>query len=477
MLVRVPFVGQSQQSRSLNANAERTVNCYVESMSDNTRATMALYGTPGTVRKLTLPTFPVRALWPEGGYLWVVAGLTVYRVKSNYDYVAIGTIASLTNAVSMASNGSQIIIVDGSGGWVANVAAATLTKITDVDFPNGVQRVAYQDGYFIVAGNGTQQFYVNQNPNNALVWNGLDFASAEGSPDKTVGVISTHRELFLFGEYTAEPWTNTGNASFPFERITGGFVEQGCTSAGTIAKADNAVLWLGSDQNGTGVVYRLNGYTPQRISTHAVEFAIHGYANVSDAFAFTYQGAGHLFYVLQFPTAKHTWVYDISTGLWHEREWRDPKTGAATRWRANCIAFFNRKHIVGDFENGKLYELDQATYTDDGETIKRIRSCQTQENNQQAVFHKSLIIDMEGGTGTSTGQGIDPVLMMRFSDDGGHSWSNTKEAKIGAIGKYGARVKFSYLGMARNRTYEISMTDPVKFCVLGAVIDADSGIS
>jgi hypothetical protein len=475
MRTKLPFVGPSYQARSLNADAQRTLNCYVEMDNASPRAPLALYGTPGTVRKLTFPTAPVRFGVVEGGYSWWVAGNMVYRVDSSYQQLALGQLSTSAGEVGMVSNGEQILIVDGKFGWLVDVVASTLTQITDDAFPNGVTRASYQDGFFLVTGDGSGKFYINQTPYDGSAWNGLDFASAEGSPDNTISVISDHREVWLFGELSAEVWSNTGNADFPFQRAGNVFIEHGCAAAGTVAKADNTVFWLGADDKGAGIVWRADGYTPQRISTHAIEHAVNGYSTISDATAFTYQQDGHIFYVLTFPSAGTTWCYDAATQLWHERAWRDPNTGQLLRWRPNCHVYANGDHLVGDFENGNVYALDLETFTDDGAPILRLRRTGTSEALQQRMFYSVLQIDMETGVGLASGQGAAPLLMLRYSNDGGHTWSTERATTLGRAGQYGARAKFNRLGSGRNRMWEISMTDPVKFAVLGAVIDGEPG--
>lgn len=475
MRVKLPIVGPSYQARSLNADAQRTLNCYVELDNASPRAPAALYGTPGTVRKLTFPTSPVRGAIKEGIYSWWVAGNTVYRVDGAYNVTALGTIGTYTGEVGIASNGGQLLLVDGAAGWLVDVAASTLTNITDAEFPNGVRRATYQDGFFLVAGDGTGKFYINERPNDGAQWNGLDFASAEGSPDNTIGIISDHREVWLFGELSAEVWVNTGNADFPFQRAGNVFIEHGCAAAGSVAKADNTVFWLGGDDKGAGIVWRADGYTPVRISTHALEHALAGYETIADAFAFTYQQEGHIFYVLTFPTAGATWCFDAATQLWHERAWRNPSTGALLRWRANCSVFAHGEHLVGDFENGNVYALDLDTFTDDGAPILRLRRTATSEGAQQRMFYARLQVDMETGVGLATGQGEAPQLMLRYSSDGGHTWSPERTTSIGGTGQYGARAMFNRLGSGRNRVWEISMTDPVKFAVFGAVVDGEPG--
>lgn len=472
----IPFVGPSYQARSLNVDAQRTLNCFVEMDNASPRAPVALYGTPGLRKVATLATGGCRGAISEKGYAWIVAGNTVYRVDSSYTVTTAGTIGTSGGQVGMASNGSEILIVDGSKGYLVNTTAATIAQITDSDFPNGVKRAAYQDGYFIVTGDGTQKFYISGLLAGST-WDGLDFASAEGAPDNTVGVISDHRELWLFGDTSAEIWVNTGNADFPFERSGNTFVEHGCAAAGSIAKLDNTVMWLGADDRGSGIVWRAQGYTPTRISTHAVEKAIAGYSTISDAQAFTYTQEGHGFYVLNFPTANATWVYDVATQLWHERAWMQPSNGDLFRWRANCHVMLGTKNIVGDWEDGRLYVLDMDHFKDDTDLILRRRAAQTIAQDQLRLFYSMIQIDMETGVGIVTGQGSNPLLMMRYSNDGGHSWSNERTVTVGKIGEYGARAIFWRLGMGRNRVWEISMTDPVKFAVLGAIVEAERGVA
>ncbi len=470
--MKIPFVGPSNQARSLNADAQRTLNCYVELNNASPRAPVALYGTPGLRLALTLPTSPVRDVIEQGGYDWVVAGHTVYRVAADYSYITIGTISTASGAVSMASNGIEILIVDGFAGYLVTISSATVATVADPDFPNGVRRAVYQDGYFIVTGDGSQSFYISDLLAGS-VWDALDFASAEGSPDYTIGVVSDHRELWLFGEKSAEVWVNTGNSDFPFERSGNTFIEHGTASGASVSKLDNTVFWLGADDLGSGIVWRADGYTPLRISTHGLEKAFAGYT-LSDAFGISYQQEGHSFYVLTFPTDEKTWVYDASTQLWHERAYG---TSTLTRWRANCHAMLGGQHLVGDYEDGRMYVLDLDTYTDGGESILRLRQAQTMSNGQKLMFFGELIIDMETGVGLATGQGSDPLLMLRYWNDGGHKPSNYKTASIGAVGRYGQRCKFGRLGAGRNRVWEISLTDPVKFAVFGAEVSVLAGSS
>lgn len=468
---KLPLIGAAYRSRSLNVSAQRAVNCYLEAGSDG--APIALYGTPGTVLKATLGTGPVRGAIAAGGYAWFVSGNEVYRLSSSYASTNCGTIGTSSGPVSMSANDTQIIIVDGVAGYIIDMATAAVAAISDPDFPNGVTQSAYQDGYFIVAGNNSGQFFINETPNNGNLWNGLDFASAEGSPDNTISLISDHRELWLIGSDSAEVWVNTGNADFPFERSGNVFVEHGCAAAFSLDKMDNTVFWLGSDSRGSGTVWRANGYTPARISTHAIEYAIGQYSRIDDAFAFAYVQEGHSFYCLTFPTGNQTWVFDAASGEWHERAWFNSLDGSLNRWRPSCHAYAFGAHLVGDFENGNIYALDLDAYTDNGLPIKRIRSSMTLNRDQFRQFYSMLQVVMETGVGLEDGS--DPQLVLRYSDDYGHTWSNEKTVSMGKVGEYSKRAIFRRLGSAYNRVFEISTTDPVRFSVINALIEFENG--
>lgn len=465
--MKIPFVGPFNEARSVNVNAERAINCFLEYDQGSPRAPVALYGTPGSVLMLTLPTYPVRGCLQMGAYSYWVAGNTVYRVDNGFSYTTLGTISTSAGRVSMATNGTEVLIVDGAQGWLATASA--LTQVVDVDFPAGVRQAEYQDGYFIVTGDGTQSFYISETPNSGVDWNGTDFASAEGSPDNTIGIISNHRELWLFGGSSTEMWLNTGNASFPFERNGNAFIEHGCEASNTVAKMDNSVFWLGENLIGGAMVLRSQGYQPLRISSHALEHAMQNYDALDDAFAFTFQMEGHSFYALFFPSANASWLYDVATSQWTEWSYRNPATGSNGRHRANCHVYFAGEHLVGDFESGNIYALRLDAYDDNGDPMLFLRRTQCMDSPEgERNFYDAILIDMETGVGLATGQGSDPQIMLRYSNDGGHTWSNPKYKSIGATGEYGKQVKFGPTGAGRNRVWEISITDPVKRAVMGA---------
>jgi len=404
---------------------------------------------------------PVRNLNVMGDYLYVVCGNTFYQVDSSGAATSKGTINSTTGYVWIENNGLQVMVVDSvtNEGYIYTLSNDTFAQITDADFP-GAGSLTYQDGYFIITQPDTDYVFLSD-INDGTSWDALKYAAAEGDPGNLVAVLSDHRELFVFGENASEVWWNSG-ASYPFDRREGVYLEVGLGAAASLAKVDNSVFWL----DDKGMVRRLHGYDPEFVSTRRLEKIIAGYSTVSDAIGFGYVDQGHSFYQLTFPTANATWCYDTATKRWHERT----SYPGSNRHRANCYAYFNRKHIIGDYENGKLYELDHDTYTDNSETVQRVHVFPKVRADR---FHR-LRINFKSGTGLVTGQGSDPQAMLDWSDDDCRTWSNEHWADIGEIGEYTRRSVWYQMGRSESgfRNYRVTVSDPVELVIRSADLKA-----
>jgi hypothetical protein len=533
--MKSPILGAAYVARSVNAADNRCVNLYPEIVPEGGKEAAFLQRAPGLRQLVQLPTGPVRGLWAYGGYGYAVSGNRLYRIDSDWSYHELGTVAgtspvnmvdngtqlfiaagangyiyndtSLTLTCNTTNGSANIATTDTSELWVglpvsgsgipvgatissitdattfvisANATATAtgvsltipplFSQITDPDFPGAVG-VGFLDGYFVFNEPNSQKFWVTAS-NNGLSIDALDFASAEGSPDDLVTLIVDHREVWLFGTTSVEVWYNAGLPDFPLARIQGAFNEIGCQAPYSVAKLDNGLFWLGKDARGNGIVYRSKGYSGERISTHAVEWQIQQYATLADAVAYTYQQDGHSFYVLNFPTANTTWAFDVSTEVWHERAgWENNQF---TRHRGQCQMNFADEIVIGDYVAGVLYAYDMTVYSEADTIQKWLRSWRalpTGQNDLKRTTQHSLQLDCESGVGLATGQGDNPQVMLRWSDDGGHTWSNEHWKSMGRIGEYGNRVIWRRLGMTtkiRDRVYEISGTDPVKIAIMGA---------
>ena len=471
--MKTPILGSSYVARSVNAADNRMVNLFPEIIPEGGKEAAFLSRCPGLEFLQTVGTGPIRGLWAHqtnGTDFYVVSGVQVFKLSGlTATPTLLGTVSG-TGPVSIADNGTQIFFACNGPSYIYNEVTNVFQQITDPDFP-GALTVGYLDGYFVFTEPNSQRVWVTSIFEGTQI-DALDFASAEGSPDGLVGLIVDHREAWLFGTDSVEVWYDAGLADFPLTRIQGAFNEIGCVATFSIAKLDNGLFWLGTDARGQGIVYRANGYTGTRVSTHAVEYAIAQYGNLADAIAYTYQQEGHAFYVLTFPTGNATWVYDVATGAWHERAGWD--NGAFMRHRSNCQCNFGGNIVVGDYENGNIYRFNLDVFADNGGIQKWLRSWRalpTGQNDLKRTAHHSLQLDCQSGVGLNLGQGSDPQVVLRWSDDGGHTWSNEHWASLGKIGQYFHRVFWRRLGMTmklRDRVYEVSGTDPVKIAIVGA---------
>lgn len=506
--MKTPILGSAYVARSVNAADNRMINLYPELVPEGGKEPAFLQRAPGLRLLATLGNGPVRGMWTFGNYGYAVSGNTLYKIDSSWVATAKGTVAG-SGPVSMVDNGTQLFIAAGATGYIYNANTDVFAQITDPDFPGAVT-VGFIDGYFVFNEPNSQKFWVTALLDGTSV-DPLDFASAEGSPDNLVSLIVDHREVWLFGQTSVEVWYNAGLPDFPLARIQGAFNEIGCAAPFSVAKLDNGVFWLGADARGQGIVYRSNGYNGQRISTHAVEWQIQQYTDISDATAYTYQQDGHSFYVLNFPSANITWVYDVATQSWHQRAgWINNQF---TRHRGNNQMFFNNENVVGDYVSGAIFAYDLTVYTEAGAVQKWLRSWRALppgQNTLRRTTHHSLQLDCETGVGLNQPPPIDEILnspflsgelltendnflttengdricvtnatlltmvprvMLRWSDDGGHTWSNEHWKSMGQIGRFGYRTIWRRLGMTmkiRDRVYEISGTDPVPIAIMGA---------
>lgn len=470
------FIGPSYTLQSVNVDCQRCVNLFPEVNALGTgkeHEVAALVPTPGLRLLLTLTDSPMRGMWnASNGTLFVVAGATLYSVSSSWVATSIGTLNTSTGPVSISDNGLHVMLVDGSYGYTWTIASSTFAVITDPDF-YAADQVTFQDGYFILNKKNSNQFFISGL--NGITFAALDISTAEGKPDSVVGVLSANQNLIVFGSQSIEVYYDSGD-TFPFSRIQGAVVDVGCSAPFSVAKLQNSVYWLGGDETGSGIVYKTNGYQPVRISTPAIESVIRGLtsAQVASATAYTYQQGGHLFYCLNLPGTLSTWVFDASTELWHERAYLN--LWSLERHRAECQAVAYGYNVVGDYQTGKVYALDPSTLTDNGTSIARVRSSPHFSQGMLNIRHNKFQLDMETGVGTSgTGQGVDPKVMLRWSDDGGHSWSNEYWVDSGKVGKTKTRVIWRRLGASRDRVYEVRITDPVKTVLIGAEIDVEGG--
>ena len=423
----------------------------------------ALVGTPGLLEWVDTTYFnEVRGIFRLTSFiLYAVVGNRVFRINTAAGFTeCTGTLLNDTGVVGMTSDGTYLMIVEpDTAGWY--VTGTTVTRITDADFPIP-SSLTFQDGYHIVTETGTGKFFISPLNNPSGNWNALDFTTAEGSPDYAQKAIMSHRELLIFGEESVEPYLNTGNADFPFERLPGRFVEHGLGARESLAAFEDNLIWLADDFT----VRTFSGGVPRPATPDTLSAIINGYTTKTDAIGYSFKKDGVSFYSLPFPAEDKTWLLNSNANSW--TQWSYGLVGK--RHRGNCHCYFNGINLIGDYENGKIYELSKSTYTDDGDTIKRVRVSPAlfDPDRYADLSYPYLEIEFKPGVGLTTGQGSDPQAMLRYSDDGCREWSTEEWVKTGKLGQYKWGARWDMLGSSPLRNFEVSMTDPIEWVIVNA---------
>jgi hypothetical protein len=459
--------------RSKAISCTDLVNFYPEiEDASKSKYIKALIGCPGyRLAVLAYGSGYCRALYTTStGRLFTIVSNKLIEISSAEVAIEKGTINTSTGICGMVDNGSQVLIVDGVDGYILTLSTDILTTITDSDFPDYPTHCVFTDGYFIVNASRSGQFYFSASYDGTS-WNGLDFATAEYSADTLQGIVKTSNgTVWMIGKQSVELWQNVGVAELPWRRISGSVKEVGCIAPYSIASNGSQVFWIGNGQNGYASVFMGSGYDAVKISTSAIEYQIKQFTDLENATAFVYTDEGHSFYVLNF-TSEKTFVYDMTSGLWHRRGSYSSSSGFNIRQFAQGCSFLNGKYYVGSYQNGNIYEMSLDIFDEAGIKIKREIVTNYISSEGRLLRHKRIELDMMKGVGV-----VDnnlPTIMMKFSDDGDNTFSNETETSPGKMGEYLTVPYFSRLGRSRNRSYRFTMTDPVKWIINSLTVEVE----
>lgn len=429
----------------------RLVNCFIEQLPADAKSATLLSRTPGISTWATVGTGPIYALLYALGALFAVSGTKLYRVDAFGAATLLGDVGAIS-AIDIAANTNAVVVVNTPNAYYWD--GATFGQIIDPDFTSrGAGDVEFINNYLLFREPNSGRFF-GADLGSSTSFDSLQFATAEASPDELVGMIVDHVQVILLGQESVEVWDNNGSSGFPFARSINGYVEIGCFNGRSVAKNDNSIDWLANDYT----VRKLNGVTPVRISQHGIEQLIQA-STISTANAFGNSLGGHLFYHLSFNEV--TVVHDATTGKWHERQ-----TYGFDNWIAGTHATAYGLELVGSTQSGAIGFLSKDVFTDFGITQVMSWTYQPIYNAEKRAFHDSLEIGLEVGVGLTTGQGSDPEIMLDYSDDSGKTWVSLPNKKIGPIGNYRTKVKWTRLGSTDSaRVYRASVSDPVRINV------------
>jgi len=457
------------------------------------------------------------AVGANGGYALIVDGIF------GYFYQLSGSSSTITFTGSVSNGGTSIflpgdlpagliisagaVLTDTAGFIPANTAIASIDYNTpsiamtnpatgasasdsitlnipafgvlnDPGFPVNPQRLAFLEGWLICNSGGSRNFQTSGPIPYQMTWPPSFFSLKDSSTDNLITLFENDREVWLVGERTSEVWYNAGGTNFPLARIPGVGPQIGSGGLNSITRLGNALYWLGKNEQGENIVVRTNGYSWERVSNHAIEHALGSYPLISDAIAYGYEEDGHGFFVLTLPTADVTWVYDVTASMqfqkpcWHQRASFDPTLGIYHRHRGNCYMDFSNLRLVGDYTTGQIHQMSRQYFTDAGAPPRAQRRVKHvwKKAARTRVMQSSLQIEFTPGVGLQTGQGKTPEAMLRWSNDGGFTWSSEHWRTIGPAGQTKNRAKWNRLGYARDRVFEVNFSDPTPRDIIGATL-------
>ena len=482
------FVGPAYAAANPLQDCQVLINYYVEiDQQESAKTALALLGVPGLVDQgQATYSGEVRGMWTFPGD---TSGLVIigsnailikalspgtYNTRPVFSYQLAGSLNTSSGQVKMRDNGAGnvCVAVDGVYLYVYNISSGTFTVSTDIAFLGSVT-VAEMDGWFVFHKPNTQIFYTSP-----VYWDGVSpidatyYALKDDAPDNIVALIEQKRELWLIGEATTEIWYNAGGNYFPFSRLQGTLQQIGCAAAQSVARYVDGLFWLARSERGNNSVVMTHGYQVMNIATPALSYALNQYPVVNDAIGYTYSEEGHNFYVLIFPTANVTWVYDLTTQMWHQRASYDQNLGVFNRQRANCLMNIQGSILVGDYQTGAIYWQTRTAYTDGSYPLVSVRRAPHlwDKNDRNRLRFNRLQVEFTAGLAA---QGTTPQAMLKWSNDGGQTFGNEHFAPIGASGNTTNRCIFRRMGIARDRVYELRVSDAVNRDIVGASIAVD----
>ena len=467
----VPFVGPSYNLRTQAADCQRTVNmCLKKIESGAGKANFVLESVPGLVERFELAGAPaVRGFATvAGGRAFVVFGNAIAEVAPDLSQLTgLASLTTTSGPVSIAIGRDHIVVADGTSSPVYYdlSASAGFTIVSANMYPTSW--VVYLGGRFVFGRDGTDQFFWTAQDDPTSL-DALDFATAEAMPDGITRGIVYREELWLLGTATAEVWRASQSADAAFEKNSGVSISVGCAAPWSAQLLDNSLFWLGQDDNGGAVLYRVQGYSPQRVSTYAVEEKFQASSSVASTRAFAYQLDGQAFYCMTCPGVDTTWCFEVQ-GNWHEMA--ELVNGSYTPHRAVCHVYTNLRHLVGT-DDGFVYELDKDVYTNDGDVICRERiSPHSAIPPDTAVFFPRARLICSVGTVTDDSS---PMVELSYSNDGGRTWHDTLPRSLGEIGETNKAIRWNRLGHiepGQSRAWKVRCTDNVQFDIIDLKVD------
>ncbi len=455
----VPLFGDGIASRSYTVTRQRRLNCYFDLRKDGDKTRVAVYGTPGLVEAFQIAGV-ARGILGTDSSMYAVYDSTFAVIDATGSVLASETIGTSTGYVAMDSSATQLVLVDGTTGYVWD--GVTLEEMDIAGgFPFGARTVAFVGGFFVAEEPGTQRFWVSDSFD-ATTWDSLAFGSASLYSDTIRAVDALQGNLIAMCARHIEFFQNVGASPNPFAGILSAAQEYGLAAIWSRAHVGNSICFLAANPQGGAQVCRLQGYLLTVISTPDLDYIINQMADYTDAVGLAFMADGHPMYQITFPTADRTFMYDTLSGIWSERQ-TGTTLNVATRHAANLSAVFDGVAYFAAADTPTVYTQSPTAYTDDGAVIVRevVTRHATQDFNVFGI--DELYLDMATGIGNADVP--NPVLTIEVSHDGGYTFLTPREFSLGALGEHTTRVIGRQWGACRDFVARIRMTDAVPFVI------------
>jgi hypothetical protein len=466
MLRTINLTGGTYKHKSLSVSAQNTINFLPQLVDDPiTKNKYILNSWVG--QKLFATAIGVgRGMFYHKSLMYRVCGNTLYSVNSNGVHLDLGSIPG-TNKCIIDALDDYIIIIADRRAFVWD--GSSLTEITDSDLqsPDSVTVINKQAIF-----DGDNDQFGTSNVGDPFTINGLNYATAESKSDNLVRVYAFEQTVYMLGEISIEQWWNSGVGKPPFDPVQGTAINVGLGGILGICNNKDYIYIFGSDKR----IYKLKGSSKLEITNDVLVEEFAKYSSTDDVRLWCMDINGQDYLVACFPTGNKTYVYPEG-GQWFQ--WSSGTHGSRNRADGYVKAY--DKHLVEDYQNGNIYELDFDIYNENGEIIVRQRDSAPLDSAifglaGKKVTMNKLILNIEAGVGLISGQGSDPVVMLSFSDDGGKTFSTERWGTIGKLGKFKWSVEWNCLGSFYNRIIRIKVSDPVYYCIRDCVADIEIGI-
>lgn len=470
-------------------------------------------------------------LLEDGGAILLEDGSTILLENSALTFVGV---VSGTGPVSIADNGTQIFIAANPDGYIYNTVTDVFQQITDPDFPGAVT-VGYLDGYFVFNEPNSQRVWVTSlldglsvdpldfasaegSPDGLVsliidhreAWlfgtNSVEVWYNSGDPDFPLTRIQgAYNEIGCIAPYSVAKMDNSVFWLGADARGQGIVYRANGYQGVRISThaVEFAIQGYSNLADAVGYTYQQDGHTFYVLNFtdadttwvfDAATGAWHERAGFRNGDFKRHRGNCHARFngepiIGDYQNGKlYAFDLDVYADDGQTQKW-------LRRWRAlapgsNDLKRTAHHSLQIDCETGvglpgidafdPLTEITTETSvwlnTESGapQLAANLGTQVPEDINTENNLYTLGVVEDPGLTlvvDTPTVVGANPQLMLRWSDDGGHTWNGERTTSMGRTGQYGTRAIFRRLGMTlklRDRVYEVSGTDPVKVAIMGA---------